>query len=85
MIQVSKGANKLIVLLLRNAADRTSHRGYNCPKEAVETYNVKIDGRNFFDRPLTNGERTYDSAWKITNGQGDDYTAGCQLDYPYLK
>ena len=57
-----QGANKLIVLLLRNAADRTSHRGYKCPKEAIETYNVKIDGRNFFDRPLTNGERTYDSA-----------------------
>ena len=23
--------------------------------------------------------------WKIATGQGDDYTNGCLLDYPYFK
>ena len=30
-------------------------------------------------------KRTYDSIWKISAGQGDDYTAGCLLDYVYFK
>ena len=40
-----------------------------------------IDGQNFFDHPFKNDMRTYDNIWKITNGQGDDYTADCLLDY----
>ena len=40
-----------------------------------------IDGQNFFDHPFKNDMRTYDNIWKITTGQGDDYTADCLLDY----
>ena len=29
--------------------------------------------------------RTYDNISKIATGQGDDYTAGCLLDYLYFK
>ena len=43
------------------------------------------DRRNFFDQPVKNGERTYNNIQKITNSQGEDYTTGCLLDYPYLK
>ena len=28
---------------------------------------------------------TYDNIRKIATGQGDDYTTGCLLDYPYFK
>ena len=28
---------------------------------------------------------TYDNIRKIPAGQGDDYTIGCLLDYPYFK
>ena len=28
---------------------------------------------------------TYDNIRKIDTDQGDDYTTGCLLDYPYLK
>ena len=28
---------------------------------------------------------TYEHIIKITTGQGDDYTTGCLLDYPYFK
>ena len=44
-----------------------------------------IDGRNFFDQPIKNDLKTYDNIRKIATGQGDDYTTGCLLDYPYFK
>ena len=28
---------------------------------------------------------TFDNIRKIATGQGDDYTTGCLLDYPYFK
>ena len=28
---------------------------------------------------------TYENIRKIATGQGDDYTTGCLLDYPYFK
>ena len=42
-----------------------------------------LDG--FFDQPVKNDLRTYDNMRRIEYGQGDDYTTGCLLDYPYLK
>ena len=44
-----------------------------------------IDGKNFFEQPLKTDLKTYDSIQKIATGQGDDYTTGCLLDYPYFK
>ena len=44
-----------------------------------------VDGQNFFDQPVKNNFRTYDSRWKIATGQGDDYETGCLLDYNYVK
>ena len=39
----------------------------------------------FFDQPISNDFKTYENIRKIATGQGDDYTTGCLLDYPYLK
>ena len=44
-----------------------------------------IDGRNFFDQPVKNDLITVDNIWKITTGQGDNYTTGCLLGYNYFK
>ena len=44
-----------------------------------------IDGKNFFDQPINNMTKTYKNIRKIAAGQGDDYTTGCLLDYPYFK
>ena len=44
-----------------------------------------VDGKNFFDQPVRNDLITYDSMQKIVTDQGDDYTAGCLLDYNYFK
>ena len=44
-----------------------------------------IDGKNFFYQPVESDIRTYDNIRKIATGQGDDYTAGCLLDYNYFS
>ena len=44
-----------------------------------------IDEQNVFDQPVKNDIRTYHNIQKIATGQGDDYTTGCLLDYPYFK
>ena len=43
-----------------------------------------INGENFFDQPIKNKKITYENIRKIATGQGDDYTTGCLLDYPYF-
>ena len=44
-----------------------------------------IHGKKFFDQPINNGFKTYENIRNISTGQGDDYTTGCLLDYPYFK
>ena len=51
----------------------------------IKDYNVLIDGRNLFDQPIKNYLKTYYNIRKIATGQGDDYSTGCFVDYPYFK
>ena len=44
-----------------------------------------INGENFFDQLVKNNKVTYENIRKIVTGQGDDYTTGCLLDYPFFK
>ena len=44
-----------------------------------------INGENVFDQPINDNKVTYENIRKIAAGQGDDYTTGCLLDYPYFK
>ena len=44
-----------------------------------------IDGQNLFDQPIKNYVRTYDNIRKTTALQGNDYTTGSLLDYPYFE
>ena len=62
----------------------SNNRDY-IPHVEIKDYNVIIDGKNFFGQPVKNDKVTYENIWKITIGQGDDYTAGCLLDYTYFK
>ena len=43
-----------------------------------------INRENFFDQPIKNNKVKYGNIRKIAAGQGDDYTAGCLLDYLYF-
>ena len=44
-----------------------------------------INGKKFFNKPIKNNKVTYENIRKIVTGQGDDYSSGCLLDYPYFK
>ena len=80
-----QGVNRLFVLSFENENGRTSHSGYYLPKVELKDYNIKIDGKIFFDEPINKDIKTSENIRKITTGQGDDYLAGCLLDYPYFK
>ena len=51
----------------------------------IKDCNVMIDGKISLDQPIKNKKVAYENIRKIATGQGDDYTAGCLLDYTYFK
>ena len=61
------------------------HTKCDAPTAEITTFDVIINGMNIFDPLINNGEGTYDNIKKIGNGQGDDYTISCLLDYAYFK
>ena len=80
-----QGINRLFVLAFENDNDRTSDEEYYLPTVEIKDHNIVINGENFFDQPIKNNKITYDNIRKIVIGQGDDYTTGCLLDYPYFE
>ena len=41
-----------------NENDRISHSDHYLPKVEIKDYNVKTDGKNFFDQPINNDTKT---------------------------
>ena len=76
--------NRLFLLAFQNDAQITSNKRYYIPNVEIKDY-VMIDGKNFFDQPINSMTKTYENIRKISTGKGDDYTAGCLLDYTYFK
>ena len=68
-----------------NENDRTLYSEYYLPKAEIKSYNIKIDDKNFFDEPVNNDTKTYENIREIATSQGNDYTTGCLLDYPYFR
>ena len=64
---------------------RKSYKQYYLLTVEIKDYNFAIDGRNLFDQPIKNDLKTYYNIGKIATNQGDDYTTGYLLDYPYFK
>ena len=58
---------------------------YYLPTAEIKEYNLVIDGGNFFDQPIQNDLKRYDNIRKIKTVEGDDYTTGYLLSYPYFK
>ena len=79
-----QGVNRLFVLAFENDDHRTSDDRYYLPAVEIKDYNIMINVENFFDQPIKNNKVTYENIRKIATGQGDDYTTGCLLDYPYF-
>ena len=85
-----QGVNGLLVLAFDNTSngdnkvEGDSHIKYFLPRVDITNYNVLIDGRNFYDQPLSDQIKKYDEIRKIATGKGDDYRTGCLLDYQYF-
>ena len=77
--------NRLFALAFENDDDRTSDEQYYLPTVEIKDYNIMINGENLFDQPIKDNKVTYENIKKIATGQGDDYTTGCLLDYPYFR
>ena len=80
-----QGVNRLFVLSFENENARTSHSEYYLLKVGIKNYSVEINGKNSFDQPIDDDIKAYGNIRKIATDQGDDYTTGCLLDYPYFK
>ena len=76
MIHVFK---EYFALSFKDDDGRESCEQYYLPTVEIKDYNIMID------KPIKNDLKTYDNIRKIATGQGDDYTTGCLLDYPYFK
>ena len=54
-------------------------------KSIIKNYNVIINGRKFYDQAIDSDIKQYKETRKVTTVQGEDFTAGCLLDYDYIK
>ena len=80
-----QGVNRIFVLTFKNDTQRASSKAYYLPTVQLKDYNIMIKGENIFDQPIKNNKVTYEVIRKIATRQGDDYTTGCLLDYPYVN
>ena len=85
-----QGVKRLFVLAYNNTTGNNQvsidfYKKYFLPRVKIENYNIKIDGRNFYDQPINDSIKHYDEIRKISPGQGDDYTTGCLLYFAYFE
>ena len=86
-----QGVKRLFVLANNNTANNNgrvsvgSYKKYFFPRVKSENYNIEIDGRNFYDRPINDSIKQYDETRKKSTGQGDNYTTSCLLDFAYFE
>ena len=79
-----QGVNRLFVFPFENDNHRIIRKRYYLPIVEIKDYNIMIYGENFFGQSIKINKVTYENIRKIATGQGDDYTTGCLLDYPYF-
>ena len=61
-----------------------SRKEYFLPRVNLESYNIEIDLRSFYDQPINSLVKKYNEVRKTATEKEDDYTTGCLLDYAYL-
>ena len=71
------GVNRLFVLIYSNQDNNS--------KGTIKNYNVIINGKDFYDQYINSDWKRYGETYKLTTGQGEDYTTGCFLDYEHIK
>ena len=71
--------------LAANQVIRNGYRKYFVSRVDISSYNVLIDGRNFYDQPINDSIRKYHEIRKIATGKEDNYATGFLLDYDFFK
>ena len=82
-----QGVNRLFVMGYNRENGQPTRNGqqkYDLPRIDLETYNVIIDGRNFYDNPIESDIEKYRELKKVMIGKGEDYTIGSLLDFNYF-
>ena len=82
------GVNQLFVFAYargNNITYENSYRIYFLPRFKIKNYNIKIDGRNFYDQSINDLIKKYDKIKKISTGEDDDYKTGCLLNFAYFE
>ena len=86
-----QGIKRLFVLAYfvgdggNDKAVKKNNKKYFLPRGKIENYIVLIDGRNFYDQPISDITKQYDEIRKVLIGYYDDYTADCLLEYACFK
>ena len=60
-----QGVNWLFVLKFDVNTNRLGHSRYYLPTTKIEDYHVVIDGKSFFDQPIKNDIKTYETIRKV--------------------
>ena len=84
-----QGVKRLFVFAHDNTAGNNqvsvdSFQKYFLPRIKIENYNIEIDRINFYDQSINDSIKQCDELRKVSTGQGDDYTAGCLLDFAFF-
>ena len=77
--------NRLFIFSFKDGDGWKNYKQHYLSTAEIKDYNVVIDERNFLVKPIGNDLKTCDNIRKIATVQGDDYTAGCFLDFPWFK
>ena len=80
-----QGINRFFVLAYAEGDGRDNPRVFDMPTVEITDYNVMIDGKNFFDVPISDSFRKYTNLRDVMIGSGDDYTVGSLLDFKYFR
>ena len=78
----------MFVLVYSNQDDdskRFNTRRYYLPQGTIKNYNVIINGKNFYNKPIDSDIKQYEDIRKLTIEKGDDFTTGCVLYYENIK
>ena len=80
-----QGVNSIFVWSFKDENGWESYKQHYLLTVEIKDYKVMINGRNIFNQLIKNDLKIHDNIQKIATCQGDDYTTGCLLDYPYFK
>ena len=58
---------------------------YYSLEHIIKSYNVIINGKSFYDQPISSDVKRCKEIRKLTKRQGEDYTTGCLLNFDSNK